>query len=165
MGSRNRPGSSAAAALAVLLTAALSGGCSAALSTKVSPTAMREFSAQIGLHDEALALQRLYHWERTAPDRGVLTQPMGGGAGQDFTWREVLDQTRRLAAHLRGLGLRADLARRVAPARAARRENVRARAGGRFGQGARIPRSAAGARAFPRRLSTIESARTPGRWN
>jgi len=54
---------------------------------------------------DALALERLYHWERTAPDRVVLTQPMGGGAVKDFTWREVLDQTRRMAAHLRGLGL------------------------------------------------------------
>ena len=27
----------------------------------------------------ALALQRLYHWESNAPDRVVLTQPMGGG--------------------------------------------------------------------------------------
>ena len=51
---------------------------------------------------DALALERLYHWERTAPDRVVLTQPMGGGAVKDFTWREVLDQTRRMAAHLRG---------------------------------------------------------------
>ena len=29
--------------------------------------------------DETLALQRLYHWERTAPERMALTQPMGGG--------------------------------------------------------------------------------------
>jgi long-chain acyl-CoA synthetase len=54
--------------------------------------------------DEALALQRLYHWERTAPDRVVLTQPMGGGIVKDFTWREVVDQTRRMAAHLKSLG-------------------------------------------------------------
>jgi long-chain acyl-CoA synthetase len=54
--------------------------------------------------DEALALQRLYHWERTAPDRVVLTQPMGGGIVKDFTWREVLDQTRRMAAHLQTHG-------------------------------------------------------------
>ena len=53
---------------------------------------------------DALALQRLYHWERTAPDRVVLTQPMGGGIVKDFTWREVMDQTRRMAAHLQGLG-------------------------------------------------------------
>ena len=49
---------------------------------------------------DALALERLYHWERTAPDRVVLTQPTGGGIVRDYTWREVLDQTRRMAAHL-----------------------------------------------------------------
>ena len=55
--------------------------------------------------DEALALQRLYHWERVAPDRIAMTQPMGGGLVRDFTWREVLDQSRRMAAHLQSLGL------------------------------------------------------------
>ncbi len=53
---------------------------------------------------EALALQRLYHWERTAPERVALTQPVGGGNVKEFTWRDVLDQTRRMAAHLQGLG-------------------------------------------------------------
>ena len=56
---------------------------------------------------DALALERLYHWERTAPDRVVLTQPTGGGTVRDYTWREVLDQTRRIAAHLRASGLQA----------------------------------------------------------
>jgi long-chain acyl-CoA synthetase len=55
--------------------------------------------------DEALALQRLYHWEKAAPDRVAMTQPMGGGVVRDFTWREVLDQSRRMAAHLQSLGL------------------------------------------------------------
>jgi hypothetical protein len=32
------------------------GGCSTALSTKVAPNAMRVFSAQVRLHDEALTL-------------------------------------------------------------------------------------------------------------
>ena len=53
---------------------------------------------------EALALQRLYHWEKTAPDQVVLTQPMGGGAVREYTWSQVMDETRRMAAHLRGLG-------------------------------------------------------------
>jgi long-chain acyl-CoA synthetase len=52
-----------------------------------------------------LALQRLYHWERTAADKVVLTQPLGGGAVRDYTWREVLDQSRRMAAHLLSLAL------------------------------------------------------------
>ena len=53
---------------------------------------------------EDLALQRLYHLERHEPDRVVMTQPLGGGAVRDFTWREVMDQSRRMAAHLRSLG-------------------------------------------------------------
>ena len=55
--------------------------------------------------DDVLALQRLYHWETTAPDRVALTQPIGGGEVRDYTWRDVLDQSRRMAAHLQSLGL------------------------------------------------------------
>jgi long-chain acyl-CoA synthetase len=54
---------------------------------------------------EALALQRLYHWERSSPDRVALTQPMGDGTVREFIWREILEQTRRLAAYLRSQGL------------------------------------------------------------
>ena len=53
---------------------------------------------------EQLALQRLYHWERTAPERNLFTQPMGGGVIRAMSWREVMDETRRMAAHLRSLG-------------------------------------------------------------
>jgi long-chain acyl-CoA synthetase len=55
--------------------------------------------------DDALALQRLYHWEISAPDRVVLTQPVAGGEVLNYTWRDVIDQSRRMAAHLQGLGL------------------------------------------------------------
>ncbi|MDO9072073.1 MAG: AMP-binding protein [Rubrivivax sp.] len=55
---------------------------------------------------DALALQRLYHWEKTSPDRVALTQPLGGGPVRDYTWRELVDQSRRMAAHLQSLGLR-----------------------------------------------------------
>ena len=51
-----------------------------------------------------LALQRLYHWEKTTPDRVSLTQPMGGGVVQDFTWAQVADHSRRMAAHLQAQG-------------------------------------------------------------
>lgn len=53
---------------------------------------------------EYLALQRLYHWEQTAPNRVALTQPMGGDMVQDFTWAQVADQARRMAAHLQAQG-------------------------------------------------------------
>jgi long-chain acyl-CoA synthetase len=52
---------------------------------------------------DALALQRLYHWERTQPDRVVLTQPLGAGAVKTYTWTEVMDQSRRMAAYLKSL--------------------------------------------------------------
>ncbi|MET0164826.1 MAG: AMP-binding protein, partial [Vicinamibacterales bacterium] len=53
---------------------------------------------------EQLALQRLYHWEKTAPGQVILTQPQGGGAIRDFTWGEAIGDVRRMAAHLRSLG-------------------------------------------------------------
>ena len=52
-----------------------------------------------------LALQRLYHWEQTAPSRVALTQPIGAGVLRDFTWQQVMDGARRMAAHLQAQGL------------------------------------------------------------
>ncbi len=54
---------------------------------------------------DALALQRLYHWEKTEPDTIVLTQPSAGGVVTNYTWRQMMDQTRRMATHLKRLGL------------------------------------------------------------
>jgi long-chain acyl-CoA synthetase len=53
----------------------------------------------------SLALQRLYHWERTTPDRTVFTQPMGGGLLKEFTWKDMVDEARRMAAFLQQQGL------------------------------------------------------------
>ena len=52
-----------------------------------------------------LALQRLYHWEATAPHKVCFTQPMGNGVVQTFTWSEAADEVRRMANHLQSLGL------------------------------------------------------------
>ena len=57
------------------------------------------------LPPNTLALQSLYHWEKTAGQRVCLTQPMAGGEVQVFTWAEVLNETRRMAAHLQSLAL------------------------------------------------------------
>jgi long-chain acyl-CoA synthetase len=59
---------------------------------------------------ESLALQRLYHWEKTAPERVVFTQPYegaakGGGQVRTWTWKQALDETRRMAAYLKSLNL------------------------------------------------------------
>ncbi|MBV8250111.1 MAG: AMP-binding protein [Comamonas sp.] len=50
---------------------------------------------------DQLPLQRLYHWERQAPQRITLSQPLDGGRLQEFTWAQVADGARRMAAHLR----------------------------------------------------------------
>ena len=52
----------------------------------------------------SLALQRLYHWERTTPDRTAFTQPMGAGLLKEFSWKDVVDESRRMAAFLRQQG-------------------------------------------------------------
>jgi long-chain acyl-CoA synthetase len=56
------------------------------------------------ISNDALALQRLYHWERTSPQKVVFTQPQGGGQVATFTWAQTMDQVRRMAAHLQSLG-------------------------------------------------------------
>ncbi len=48
-----------------------------------------------------LVLEHVYHWERTRADRVFLTQPLGGGAVRDVTWRQAVGEARRMAAHLR----------------------------------------------------------------
>ena len=52
-----------------------------------------------------MAVERAKTDEKTAADRAVLTQPLGGGAIRDFTWGEAIGEVRRMAAHLRSLGL------------------------------------------------------------
>lgn len=50
------------------------------------------------------ALDCLYRWEREQPDAVYLTQPFGDRV-VDYTWQEVGDQVRRMAAYLSSLGL------------------------------------------------------------
>lgn len=40
----------------------------------------------------------------TTPDRVYLSQPVGGGRVVDYTWAQVVDESRRMAAHLRSRG-------------------------------------------------------------
>ena len=53
---------------------------------------------------DTLALQCLYRWEREQPTRVAMSQPMGGGAVRHWTWAEVGQEVRRMAAHLRAQG-------------------------------------------------------------
>jgi long-chain acyl-CoA synthetase len=52
-----------------------------------------------------LILDYVYDHETANPDRVYLTQPLGGGAVKDYSWRTVVDEARRMAAHLQSLGL------------------------------------------------------------
>jgi long-chain acyl-CoA synthetase len=50
-------------------------------------------------------LDYVYEHEAARAGQVFLTQPLGGGQVVDYTWGQVLDQARRMAAHLRGRGL------------------------------------------------------------
>ena len=50
-------------------------------------------------------LGHVFDHEAQQPERIFLTQPLGQGRVADYTWRQVLDQSRRMAAHLQSLGL------------------------------------------------------------
>ncbi|MBM3104206.1 AMP-binding protein [Pseudomonas sp. V1] len=55
--------------------------------------------------NQTTLLHRFLDWERSTPDSIYLTQPMPDGSVQDYSWREVGDQARRMAAHLHSLEL------------------------------------------------------------
>ena len=50
-----------------------------------------------------LILDYVYEHEAAQPDKVFLTQPVGGGQVIDYSWGQVLDQSRRMAAHLKSL--------------------------------------------------------------
>lgn len=52
-----------------------------------------------------LILDYVYDHEAAQPDKVFLVQPVGGGRVVEYSWGQTLDQARRMAAHLRGLGL------------------------------------------------------------
>ena len=52
-----------------------------------------------------LILDYVYDHEATIPQHVYLTQPLGGGQTREYTWAQVMNEARRIAAHLRSLGL------------------------------------------------------------
>ena len=51
-----------------------------------------------------LILDYVYDHEANYADRVFLTQPIGKGQVKDYTWAQTLDQSRRMATHLRSCG-------------------------------------------------------------
>jgi len=52
-----------------------------------------------------LPLDMVYHWERTRPDGLYMTQPVGDGKVETYTWGRAIDEARRMAAYLKSLNL------------------------------------------------------------
>lgn len=55
--------------------------------------------------DSKLILQRAYQQAADKPDVVYMTQPMGEGRIDDFTWSRAMDEARRMANHIASLGL------------------------------------------------------------
>ncbi len=68
---------------------------------RTPPLSLRRPPArQIVVSDDRLPLQRAFHWERERPDEVFLVQPMGRGELREWTWRQALDEARRMASYL-----------------------------------------------------------------
>lgn len=53
---------------------------------------------------QKLLLDSIYDHEKTLSSRVFLTQPIGNGKVVDYTWAQVMDQSRRMATHLKAQG-------------------------------------------------------------
>jgi len=51
-----------------------------------------------------LILDYVFDHEAAKPDEVLLVQPVGGGRVVEYTWRQMLDEARRMAAHLKSRG-------------------------------------------------------------
>ncbi|AOW12197.1 AMP-binding acetyl-CoA synthetase [Hydrogenophaga crassostreae] len=54
--------------------------------------------------DTKLILDYVYGHEASMPDRVYLTQPLGNDQVANYTWAQLMDQSRRMATHLQGQG-------------------------------------------------------------
>jgi long-chain acyl-CoA synthetase len=50
---------------------------------------------------DQLPLQRIYHWEKARAAQVYLTQPVPGGSALHYTWADVVNQARHMAAYLK----------------------------------------------------------------
>lgn len=56
------------------------------------------------MSDTRLMLDYVYEHELKRPNHVFLTQPVGAGQVVDYSWAQVVDQARRMAAHLKSQG-------------------------------------------------------------
>jgi len=65
---------------------------------------MAVFRRDIHVTSDRLILEQVYDHEANRAGSVYLTQPIGGGQVVDYTWKQVLEQSRRMAAHLQSRG-------------------------------------------------------------
>ncbi|MET5115683.1 AMP-binding acetyl-CoA synthetase, partial [Burkholderia pseudomallei] len=69
--------------------------------TSAAPrAATRKETTLTSIAPENLPLERLQHWERARADDVWLVQPGADGGGRRFTWRDAVEEARRVAAYL-----------------------------------------------------------------
>jgi long-subunit acyl-CoA synthetase (AMP-forming) len=57
------------------------------------------------VHNVKLPLESVYKWEKERADKVYMTQPMGNGVVQEYTWSRAMEETRRMASYLKSLDL------------------------------------------------------------
>lgn len=60
-----------------------------------------EKRAMLPIENSDLLLNRAYHWEKARGNEVYMTQPMGRGVVRDYTWKQTVDEARRMAAYLK----------------------------------------------------------------
>lgn len=50
-----------------------------------------------------IPLDFVYEWEQKAPDKVYMTQPLGGDKVQNYTWKETMQEARKMATYLKSL--------------------------------------------------------------
>ena len=56
------------------------------------------------IEERFLPLQSAYRHEKEIPDTVYMTQPMGGGEVRTYTWKQTLDEARKMAGYLKAQG-------------------------------------------------------------
>ncbi len=56
------------------------------------------------IEERLLPLQSAFRHEKEMPDALYMTQPMGGGRVRTYTWRQAMDEARRMAAYFKAQG-------------------------------------------------------------
>lgn len=57
------------------------------------------------LNNVKLPLDQVYRWEKARADEIYLTQPMGNGVVQEYTWNRAVGEARRMATYIKSLNL------------------------------------------------------------